>query len=101
MGRAVAKTIARDAIEPGAPREPFRYWDKGTMATIGRSRAVAQTGKLRLSGLLAWLAWLVVHIWYLIGFRNRLVVMLDWGWSYFTYKRGARLITDLEWRPRG
>jgi NADH dehydrogenase len=63
------------------------------MATIGRSRAVAQTGKLRLSGLLAWFAWLFVHIWYLIDFRNRVAVMLDWAYSYIAYKRGARIIS--------
>lgn len=77
----------------------FRYVDKGIMATIGRSRAVAQTSRLRLTGLLAWLAWLVVHIWYLIGFRNRFVVLFNWAWSYVTYKRGARLITgERAWR---
>jgi NADH dehydrogenase len=63
------------------------------MATIGRSRAVAEVGGLRLSGLLAWLAWLSVHIFYLIDFRNRLFVLIDWAWSYFTYRRGSRLIT--------
>ena len=63
------------------------------MATIGRSAAIAQIGKIHLSGLMAWLAWLIVHIFFLIGFRNRLVVIFDWAWSYFTYERGARLIT--------
>jgi hypothetical protein len=63
------------------------------MATIGRSKAVAQSGPMRLTGFIAWLAWLFVHIWYLIGFRNRLMVMLEWFWAYVTYKRGARLIT--------
>jgi NADH dehydrogenase len=63
------------------------------MATIGRRRAIAMVQRMHLSGLLAWLAWLVVHIWYLIGFRNRLVVMITWAWSYFSYRRGARLIT--------
>lgn len=77
----------------GRPREQFRYFDKGSMATIGRSRAIAQVGKLRLSGFQAWLAWLVVHVFYLIGFKNRLFVLFSWAWSYFTYKRGARLIT--------
>jgi NADH dehydrogenase len=94
MGRYVARTIMYEAgnLDP-APRAPFHYVDKGSMATIGRSRAVAQVKQLRLSGLLAWLAWLLVHIWYLIGFRNRLLVMFDWAWSYITYRRGARLIT--------
>ncbi len=90
-GRAVAKSIL--ATIDGRRRSRFRYVDKGSMATIGRSRAVAQAGLFRMSGLLAWLAWLVVHIWYLIGFRSRLVVLLTWAWSYVTYKRGARLIT--------
>jgi NADH dehydrogenase len=91
QGRFVARQIKR-SIE-GFQREHFRYRDKGSMATIGRSRAVAQIGSLRMSGFLAWLAWLVVHIFYLIDFRNRLVVLLDWGWAYFAYRRGSRLIT--------
>lgn len=94
QARYVAKLIRDDV--PAAARVPFRYTDKGTMATIGRSRAVAETGKLRMRGLIAWLAWLVVHIWYLIGFRNRAVVMFTWFWSYVFYRRGARLITH-EW----
>ncbi|HEX5655572.1 MAG TPA: NAD(P)/FAD-dependent oxidoreductase [Polyangiales bacterium] len=92
QARHVAHIIDQELRDRGK-REPFRYVDKGSMATIGRSRAIAQVNKLHMSGLLAWLAWLVVHIWYLIGFRNRFMVMLDWGWSYFTYRRGARLIT--------
>jgi NADH dehydrogenase len=91
QGRFVARQIARSLA--GAPRQRFRYVDKGSMATIGRSRAVAQIGKLHLSGFLAWMAWLVVHIFYLIDFRNRLVVLLDWAWAYFAYRRGSRLIT--------
>ena len=90
QGRHVVRQIRRDLA--GEPREPFRYRDKGMMSTIGRSRAVAQTKRMRLRGLVAWLAWLVVHIWYLIGFRNRLLVMFNWFWSYATFKRGARLI---------
>jgi len=89
--RFVAKAIVRTLR--GEPRGTFSYFDKGTMATIGRSRAVAETGKLHLSGFIAWLAWLVVHLWYLVGFRNRLMVMIEWAWSYFTYQRGARLIS--------
>jgi NADH dehydrogenase len=90
--RAVARAIK---LGPAAAEQgPFRYRDKGSMATIGRSRAVALVGRTRLSGLLAWLAWLVVHIWYLIGFRNRLVVMITWAWSYVTYRRGARIISE-------
>ncbi len=92
QARFVADVIAHRVAGSPAPAE-FRYFDKGIMATIGRSRAVAQIGRLHLHGLIAWLAWLVVHIWYLIGFRNRFVVMFSWAWSYLTYKRGARLIT--------
>ncbi len=91
MGRCVARNIQNDLN--GKPREQFRYVDKGSMATIGRKAAIAHVGKLKLSGLLAWLFWLALHIWFLIGFRNRLVVMINWAWSYLTYQRGARLIT--------
>ncbi|MES1186656.1 MAG: NAD(P)/FAD-dependent oxidoreductase [Myxococcales bacterium] len=91
QGRFVARQIARSVV--GAPRQRFKYLDKGSMATIGRSRAVAQVGKLQLSGFLAWMAWLCVHIFYLIDFRNRVVVLLDWAWAYFAYRRGSRLIT--------
>ena len=87
----VARQIERTV--DGLEREPFRYTDKGIMATIGRSRALAHVGPLRLSGMLAWLTWLCIHIVFLIGFRNRFVVMFEWLWSYVTYKRGARLIT--------
>jgi NADH dehydrogenase len=96
QGRYVARMIERD--RRGEPREPFHYFDKGSMATIGRSRAVAQVGRLRLSGLLAWLAWLFVHLWYLLDRRNRLSVFLDWVWSYVTFRHGARLITGTEKR---
>ncbi len=78
----------------GQPAEPFRYRDRGSMATLGRKAAVAVIGRLRLSGLVAWLAWLFVHIFFLIGFRNRFVVMFEWAWSYFTYQRSARLILN-------
>jgi NADH dehydrogenase len=105
-GRFVAKRIAR-ALESGAPpfsrslREggvfdfgtAFHYHDKGSLATIGRAAAVAEFGKIHISGFMAWLAWLFVHILFLIGFRNRLLVFIQWAWSYFTYERGARLIT--------
>ena len=74
-------------------RQPFHYWDKGSLATIGRAAAVAQFGKIHISGFIAWLAWLFVHILFLIGFRNRLLVFIQWAWSYVTYERGARLIT--------
>ncbi|MCU0672254.1 MAG: NAD(P)/FAD-dependent oxidoreductase [Myxococcota bacterium] len=90
QGRFVAEQIARDLRR--LPRKTFRYVDKGIMATIGRSRAVVQGG-VKLTGLLAWLAWCFIHVLYLIGFRNRFIVMFNWFWSYVTFKRGARLIT--------
>ncbi len=67
--------------------------DKGSLATIGRAAGVAQFGKVHISGFVAWLSWLFIHIFFLIGFRNRLIVLIQWAWSYFTYERGARLIT--------
>jgi NADH dehydrogenase len=91
QGRAVAKAIAGDL--QNAPRKEFHYVDKGSLATIGRAAAVAQFRKLQVSGYFAWLAWLFVHIFFLIGFRNRLIVLIQWAWSYLTYERGARLIT--------
>jgi NADH dehydrogenase len=91
MGRHAAKTI-RDEIA-GAPRAPFRYLDKGNLATIGRAAAVAEIAGAKLSGLFAWLVWVFVHVMYLIGFRNRVLVMLQWAWAYATYQRGIRLIT--------
>jgi NADH dehydrogenase len=102
QGRYVAALIAEEA-RTGAvyPRAPFSYFDKGSMATIGRSRAIAQTGRLKLSGFLAWLAWLFIHVFYLIGFKNRFVVLFNWFWSYVSYKRGARLITSTGWKPDG
>ena len=78
---------------------PFRYRDKGTLATIGRDRAVADIKGLRFSGFLAWATWLFVHIFYLIGFENRIVVMLRWAYSYFTRGRGSRLITEAAQLP--
>jgi NADH dehydrogenase len=77
----------------GTPRTPFRYRDKGSMATIGRRAAVLESGRLRLTGWIAWSAWLFIHILFLIGFRNRVSVFLQWAWSYVTFQRGARLIT--------
>lgn len=97
QGRFVARQIAR-SVE-GEPRETFRYFDKGMMATIGRSRAVAKIGRLRLSGFLAWAAWLLTHIIFLIDFRSRMLVLIDWAWSYFTYQRGSRLITGRRLEP--
>jgi NADH dehydrogenase len=92
QGRHAARNALR-ALR-GEPRLPFRYRDKGLLATIGRGAAVAAVGRVRLTGLLAWLAWLFVHIYFLIGFRNRLAVLLQWAWSYLTFERGARLITE-------
>jgi NADH dehydrogenase len=91
MGRHAAHQVVRDMKQQ--PRENFRYVDKGDLATIGRAAAVARIGRLKLSGFVAWLIWVVVHIMYLIGFRNRALVMMQWGWAYLTYHRGIRLIT--------
>jgi NADH dehydrogenase len=105
-GRFVAKLIRREvenskstavssaSLASGELARPaFHYWDKGSLATIGRAAAVAEFGKIHISGFAAWLAWLFVHILFLIGFRNRLLVFIQWAWSYVTYERGARLIT--------
>ena len=93
QGAAFAAKGHRRDVLAGRPRGRFHYFDKGIMATVGRSRAVAQPFGMDLSGFLAWMAWLLVHVWYLIGFRNRVIVMFEWFWAYATYKRGARLIT--------
>ena len=90
-GEYAARTIRGDLA--GRPRRPFHYWDKGQLAVIGRGQAVADIWKLHFGGFLAWLAWIFVHIFFLIGFRNRVMVMLEWAWSYLTFSRGARLIT--------
>jgi NADH dehydrogenase len=91
QGTHAAKNIGHDVKKQ--PREEFHYRDKGTMATIGRAAAVADLGKFHFSGFLAWLMWLFVHLMYLVGFRNRLLVLIEWGWAYLTYQRSARLIT--------
>jgi len=93
-GRFVARAIAADL--DNRPRGRFRYRDKGSLATIGRAAAVADFGWLRVSGFFAWAVWVFVHILYLIGFRNRILVMLQWAWAYLTYQRGIRLITGEE-----
>ncbi len=90
-GRHAARNVL--AMIKGRKPQPFRYWDKGTMATIGRNKAVADLKFMHLSGLPAWLAWLFVHIVFLVGFRNRLVVLFQWAWAYLTFDKGARLIT--------
>lgn len=91
QGRFVAAVVAADLNRH--PRKSFHYFDKGSLATIGRAAAVAQIRKIHISGYFAWLAWLFIHIMFLIGFRNRIIVMIQWAWSYLTYERGARLIT--------
>ena len=93
MGKHAAENMLRALCAAAAPAVPLP--DKGSLATIGRKAAVADFGRLQLSGFLAWLAWLVIHIFFLIGFRNRLVVLFDWAWAYFTYQRFARLILDV------
>ncbi len=96
MAKHVATIIENELTSPGlATRPAFEYWDKGTMATIGRSAAVAHTGPFKFSGFAAWLAWLFVHLVFLVGFRNKIAVLLQWAYSYVTYKRGARIITDV------
>jgi len=121
QGKFVAKLIRNETagaqtLSPGAPRiaevarrgnstdgahsrPAFHYWDKGSLATIGRAAAVAEFGKIHISGFLAWLSWLFVHILFLIGFRNRILVFIQWAWSYVTYERGARLITGSTYLP--
>jgi len=96
QGQFLATNILRDIA--GKPRESFRYVDKGKMATIGRSKAITQVGNKKFTGFFAWIVWLVVHIYFLTGFRNRLFVVFSWAWSYLTYRRGARLILEKEWR---
>jgi NADH dehydrogenase len=91
MGRYVARLIRSDLT--GKERKPFAYRNKGSLATIGRARGVADFGTIRFSGFLAWVAWLAVHIFYLIGFRNRVLVLISWAWSYVSFRRGARIIT--------
>jgi NADH dehydrogenase len=95
MGKHVARLIKNglDAPTQPAERPAFKYWDKGTMATIGRSAAVAWVGRFKFSGWLAWLAWLFIHLIFLVGFRNRVAVLFQWMYSYFSYKRSARIIT--------
>lgn len=105
MGQHVAKLLAQElrarttTKNAAAGREAFAYWDKGSMATIGRSKAVAYVGRLHMSGYPAWLAWLFVHLVFLVGFRNRLSVFFQWLYSYLTYKRGARIITGATGTP--
>jgi NADH dehydrogenase len=100
QGRHVAQSIRK--LIAGGWTERFEYWDKGTMATIGRHRAVGEASGIQFSGFIAWLAWLFIHILFLVGFRNKLLVLMNWAWQYVTFGRGARLITGREWpRKRG
>ncbi len=92
MGEYTARTIIGDLA--GRPRRAFSYWDKGQLAVVGRGRAVADIWRFHFSGFIAWLAWIFVHIFFLIGFRNRVLVLIQWAWSYFTYGVGARIITE-------
>ncbi len=97
QGRHAARNIL--ACIAGEPMKPFRYFDKGSMATIGRHAAVVDMRGFRFNGFTAWLAWLFVHLIFLIGFRNRILVFLQWAWSYVNYYRGARLITEVREKP--
>jgi NADH:quinone reductase (non-electrogenic) len=99
QGQYIARTLI--ARRQGRTAHAFRYRDFGSLATIGRSRAVAQFGRLRLSGFAAWVLWSVAHVYFLIGFRNRFVVALNWAWNYLTFQRGSRLITGLYARTDG
>ena len=93
QGAYVAETHSRPAAATKAALPPFHYFDKGSLAVIGRASAVAQIGPLHISGLLAWLTWLFVHLMYLVEFSNRVLVFVQWGFLYITFNRGARLIT--------
>jgi NADH dehydrogenase len=93
MGRHAARMIYGDIA--GGARSAFAYRDKGSLATIGRARAVADFGRIRFGGFVAWLSWLAIHIFFLIGFRNRVLVLISWAWSYLTFRRGARIITGV------
>jgi NADH:ubiquinone reductase (H+-translocating) len=99
QGRFVAHLIREELQSRMTPRPAFHYWDKGSLATIGRAAAIAEFGKIHISGFIAWMAWLFIHILFLIGFRNRLLVLIQWAWSYVTYERGARLITGSTYLP--
>ena len=99
QGKFIAKTILNELNSK--PRKPFSYLDKGQMATIGRKKAIVEVRGLRFGGFAAWVAWLFIHIFYLSGFKNRILVLIQWGYSYFSFARGARLIIDRNWRSFG
>jgi NADH dehydrogenase len=96
QGRAIGKNILLDI--KGKTRKLFRYRDKGQMATIGKNKAIVEFGSLKFDGIFAWFTWLLVHIYFLTSFRHRVFVLMQWGWSYFTFSYGARLIINREWR---
>lgn len=96
QGRFIPKNILRELN--GKERLDFEYFDKGKMATIGRSKAIVELGKMKVTGFFAWAIWLVIHIYYLSGFKNKFFVFLNWSWSYLSFKKGARLILSKEWR---
>ncbi len=96
QGKAVAENILRELQDK--PRVPFTYFDKGQMATIGKSKAILQLGKIQFGGWFAWMAWLFVHIYFLVGFRNRVAVLFQWAWNYIFTKRNARLILNKTWK---
>jgi NADH dehydrogenase len=98
-GYAIGRAILDDL--KGKPRKPFKYHNKGQMATIGRNRAIVEFGNLKFDGALAWFTWLLVHIYYLSTFKHRVFVLMQWGWSYFTFGHGARLIVNKDWRFYG
>ncbi len=87
-----AVSVIADRIAGKVRRKPFRYFDKGTLATVGRSFGVVDSGPIHVTGFLAWVTWLVVHIFFLIGFRNRVIVLREYAWNYVTFQRGARVI---------
>ena len=90
QGRCAARNIL--SAMRGEPQRPFKYRDPGSLATIGRNQAVARIGRLQFVGFAAWIVWLVAHLIFLIGFRNRLIVLVNWAWDYFFYERAVRLI---------
>lgn len=95
QGRSIGRNIRR-ALD-GQPLKPFAYFDKGQMATIGKNKAIVEVGKVKVHGVLAWFIWLLVHIYFLSGFKHRFFVLLQWGWSYFTFGHAARIV-NREWR---
>lgn len=100
QGRFIGKLISKEISGKLKERPPFTYLDKGQLATIGRSKAILEIGSIKVSGFIAWLVWIVVHIYYLTGFKNRAFVVMHWIWSYLNFKKGARLIVEKNWRSK-